>query len=131
MISNIIYFKANTSCTSQRLFTCVDLYLNLCSLTQSEEEANFLELVGSQTWSWLLLLGQRSCHCNRCGVGHSGEWGRPCCDSRRTLPLPPGCTFGLEDVCGVFQEGSTIGKVLMLQDLRYRHERKRQTFEEQ
>lgn len=63
----------------------------------------------TKTWSWLLLLGQRGCHGNRCSIGYTGEWGRPSRDSRRTLPLPVRCPFGLKDVCGVFQEGPAVG----------------------
>lgn len=62
----------------------------------------------TKTWSWLLLLGQCGCHGNRCSVGHTGERGRPGRDSRRTLPLPVGCPFGLKDVRGVFQEGPAV-----------------------
>lgn len=51
------------------------------SLNQGDEEEYFLELVGSQTWSWLLLLGQRGCHGNSCSVGYGGEGSRPSCDS--------------------------------------------------
>lgn len=78
---------------------------------------NFLKLVGSQTWSWLLLLGQSGCHGNGCSIGNAGERRGPRCNFGRALPLSVRCTFRLEDIRGIFEESPTVREVLVPQDL--------------
>lgn len=78
---------------------------------------NFLKLVGSQTWSWLLLLGQSGCHGNGCSIGNAGERRGPRRNFGRALPLSARRTFGLKDVRGIFEESPTVREVLVLQDL--------------
>lgn len=78
---------------------------------------NFLKLVGSQTWSWLLLLGQSGCHGNSCSIGNAGERRGPRCNFGRALPLSVRRSFWLKDIRGIFEESPTVRQVLVLQDL--------------